>query len=62
MRVERADGYYVVHDGEYNQYFDTADKARAYVSLVGIFSAQYALNKKYSVEYHYDPPPGWMRK
>ena len=26
------------------------------------YLAQMELNKKYSVEYHYDPPPGWLKR
>jgi hypothetical protein len=30
--------------------------------MAQVLKAQESLNKKYSVEYHYDPPPSWMRR
>lgn len=28
----------------------------------GVRVSQEALNARFSVQYHYDPPPGWMKK
>lgn len=42
--------------------YNTLEITRVRAAQDEMRAAQDALNKKYSVEYHYDPPPGWMRK